>query len=125
MGNPKIQTEIERAEEELRLGILSSDVTILDKLISSKLIFTNHFGMVITKEQDLLMHKSGDLKISEITLSEMVVEELGRFGVVSVKASIESVFQRAPSSTKFRFTRIWGKECGTWVVVIGHSCIVA
>ena len=125
MNNPKIQTEIERAEEELRLGMLSSDITVLDKLISSKLIFTNHLGMVITKEQDLLMHKGGDLKISEIILSEMVIEELGDFGAVSVKASIESVFQGTPSSAEFRFTRIWGKECGAWVVVIGHSCIVA
>ena len=80
--------------------------------------------MVITKEQDLLMHKDGDLKISEITLSEMVIEELGSFGVVSVKASIESVFQGTPSSADFRFTRVWEKECSAWVVVIGHSCTV-
>ena len=125
MDNTSIGIEIEKAEEELRIAMLSSNIAVLDKLLSSNLIFTNHLGMVVTKEQDLLMHQSGDLKISEIVLSEMVIKELGGVVAVSVKAKIESVFKGDQNNVNFRFTRVWSKECDTWVVVIGHSCIAS
>lgn len=40
-------------EERLRLAMLNSDVAELDELISSDLLFTNHIGVLISKEDDI------------------------------------------------------------------------
>jgi ketosteroid isomerase-like protein len=125
MGSRIALKDIEKLEESLRVAMESSDVDALDKLISSKLLFTNHFGRTITKDDDLLLHKSGELNIESISLSDMVVEDLGDSVAVSVRAKIVSTFQSSNRSTDFRFTRVWTQEEGRWVVAVGHSCIVA
>ena len=53
----------------------TSDVAMLDRLLSPDLIFTNHLGQVISKSQDIELHKSGLLKIGSLeTLEEISVE---------------------------------------------------
>jgi hypothetical protein len=41
--------------------MLRSDVVVLDELLAPELIFTNHLGRVLGKEDDLAAHRSGVL----------------------------------------------------------------
>lgn len=61
--NHSIKTQILEAEERLRLAILSSDVNTLDELLAPELIFTNHLGQVLGKQDDLDAHQSGTLRV--------------------------------------------------------------
>ncbi len=65
-----VASRIDAAEEQLRLAMLASDVESLDVLISLSLIFTSHFGSVISKRDDLDEHRSGALRFQTIELSE-------------------------------------------------------
>lgn len=58
-----IKTQILQAEERLRLAMLNSDVNTLNELLAPELIFTNHLGQVLGKQDDLNAHQSGTLKI--------------------------------------------------------------
>ncbi len=51
-----IETQILEAEEQLRQAMLASDVNALDDLLSPELIFTNHLGQVMGKQDDLAAH---------------------------------------------------------------------
>jgi len=44
--------QITAAEERLRLAMLASNAGALDELISSDLIFTNHMGQILGKQDD-------------------------------------------------------------------------
>ncbi|GJD17534.1 hypothetical protein RIVM261_024900 [Rivularia sp. IAM M-261] len=44
----QIEHQIIEAEEKLRLAMLHSDVKALDELLSSRLIFTNHQGHLVS-----------------------------------------------------------------------------
>lgn len=48
--NNTLQAQIVEMEDRLRQAMLRSDVSVLDELIASELIFTNHFGQVIGKK---------------------------------------------------------------------------
>ena len=118
-------SEIELAEEKLRVAMLNSDTDTLDKLISPELIFTNHLGVVVSKQDDLSLHESGELKIESMHLSDMVIKLINGQAAVSVTAKIRSLFKGEAHHASFKFTRLWVRENSSCVVAVGHCSIVA
>lgn len=120
------ESEILEAEEKLRLAMLHSDVGTLDKLLSPDLIFTNHLGQVMRKEDDLSTHRSGLLEINEIKLSEQNIQIRDKIAIVSVKVFLLGSYAGNSSEGDFRFTRVWVlSDKNNWQVIAGHSSVVA
>jgi len=123
--NQAIEMQIIEHEEKLKHAMLQSDVSTLDKLLASDLIFTNHLGQLMTKQDDLKAHESGMLKIDKISLSDIKVLMNSAISVVSVQAHIVGKFHDKVSENNFRFTRVWRKVSNdTWQIIAGHSSIV-
>ncbi|MFZ0273541.1 MAG: nuclear transport factor 2 family protein [Acidobacteriaceae bacterium] len=101
------EAEVLIAEERLRSAMLRSDVVVLDELLAPELIFTNHLGRVLGKEDDLAAHRSGVLKVRELNLSEQVVLVVGDVAVVSVRTQLAGTYDGNPANGDFRFTRVW------------------
>jgi len=120
-----VEAEIKSYEERLKQAMLQSDISMLDELLSPELVFTNHLGQLMTKDDDLNAHESGVLNITAITLSDQKVKIYGVVAVVSVQAHIIGSFEDEKSESDFRFTRVWRKGGNEiWQVVAGHSSIV-
>lgn len=106
--------------------MLRSDATALGKLLAPDLIFTNHLGHLMTKQDDLEAHQSGLVKIEKVVLSDKRLKVLGNVVVVSVQAHIAGTFNGEFSESDIRFTRVWSKTSNeNWQVVAGHSSMVA
>jgi len=117
--------QINQVEEQLKQAMIDSDISILEKLLSNDLIFTNHLGMVIGKQADLDLHSSGNLSIKDIVLSEQKIKLFENLAVVTVSAAISACYFEKQSQTSFRFTRIWRRdEQLGWQLIAGHSCII-
>ncbi|OKH30967.1 DUF4440 domain-containing protein [Calothrix sp. HK-06] len=122
----QIEHQIIEAEEKLRLAMLHSDVKALDELLSSRLIFTNHQGYLVSKEEDLAGHKSGALKLNSLLASEQHILLTGDVAIVSVKMQLSGTYNSTPTNGIFRFTRVWSQSGdGTWQIIAGHSGIVS
>lgn len=123
--NNSIETQIIEAEEQLRLAILSSDVDALDRLLAPELIFTNHLGQVLSKEDDLMAHRSGIVKVQVLTPSEQHLQIKGAIAIVSVRMHISGSYNGVISDSDFRFTRVWTPSANNiWQVIAAHSSIV-
>jgi ketosteroid isomerase-like protein len=121
-----IETRILNAEEQLRLAMLASDVDVLHELLAPDLIFTNHFGHLMSKQDDLAAHRSGMLKIRKLKPSERHIRLHGETVVVSVRMQLEGTYDGNPANGDFRFTRVWAvSPSGAWHVVAAHAGIVA
>ncbi|WP_143731422.1 nuclear transport factor 2 family protein [Microbulbifer sp. GL-2] len=124
--NNILEEEIVEAEERLRLAMISSDLPILDQLLSENLIFTNHLGQRLSKSMDLVAHESGNLALSSIELSDQKILVSGdSLAVVSVKAKVDGIYSGESAGGCFAFTRVWSKVSGSWQVVAAHSGIIA
>ncbi len=76
-----METKIIELEERLRLAMLNSEVSELDELIPPNLLFTNHFGVLVPKEDDLSAHSSKAFVFEALDLSEskiLITEEINR-----------------------------------------------
>ena len=122
----KIEDRIIEAEEKLRLAMLHSDVKALDEMLSPRLIFTDHRGHLVGKEEDLAGHRSGALKLNSLSASERQILLTGDVAIVSVRMELSGSYNGTPTNGIFRFTRVWFQsQDGTWQIIAGHSGIVS
>lgn len=120
------EAEILRVEGELEAAMLTSDVSVLDRLLSPKLIFTNHLGQRLFKDDDLQAHRTRALRISYMIRSEQDLLLLDGAAVVSVRTKIGGTYGGTSADGVFRFTRVWapGVDGADWQVMAAHSTLV-
>ncbi|KAM3103628.1 nuclear transport factor 2 family protein [Phormidesmis sp. 146-12] len=124
--NKTVETQVIEAEERLRLAMLASDVSVLDELLAPELVATSHLGEIISKQDDLAAHKSGLIKIYELTPSERQIRLYGEVAIVFVRMQIVGTYNSNPANGDFRFTRVWAVSSnGTWQIVAAHIGMVA
>ena len=124
--NHCIETEIQYYEEQLKDAMLHSDISQLDKLLSPELVFTNHLGHIMSKQDDLEAHRLKLFNISEITQTDQLIKIYDNIAIVTVKAHIVANFKGSESANYFRFTRVWTKDLNkTWRITVGHASLVS
>jgi ketosteroid isomerase-like protein len=113
----QLKEQIEVAECQLMDAMLCPDISALDKLFAPELVFTNHLGHLIGKDDDLLARRSGLLEIKVLTPSEQQIQLQGDVAIVSVRMMVAGTFGGNPANGDFRFTRVWARsELGDLVV---------
>jgi ketosteroid isomerase-like protein len=124
--NSPLQDEIMQLEDRLRTAMLRSDVVALNELIAPDLVFTNHLGQLLGKDDDLAAYRSGVLKVVSLESSEQHVKTLGDVAVVSVRMQLTGTYGGAPATGDFRFTRVWARsQRETWHIVAAHAGLIA
>ena len=117
----ELKQEIIELEEALVTAIKNSDFDRLQQLLHDELTFTNHAGILLDKESDLMPHRNGDLFISGIEISEQNIKIFDDVAVVIVKKHITGTYCKKPFENKVRFTRIWKKLHTEWKVISACS----
>lgn len=114
-----------RLEETLISAITKSDLAVLDQLLDDELIFTNHMGMSLSKQDDLAPYRSGDLKIKQIKVSDQQIKLHQNTAVVAVSKSIQGAYCGEDFNMLVRFTRVWNLENSQWKVIAASSVALA
>ncbi len=112
-------------EERLVRAMRTSDVPVLDELLADDLLFTNHQGMVVTKQEDLEVHRSGLLKLDSLDASDRSVRLLGNVAVVAVRVQLAGRYGNDSFEGTFRYTRVWALLGARWRIVAAHASVVA
>lgn len=118
--------EIEAIEERLKQAMLDSDIDALNQIIAEDLIFINHLGMPMSKQDDLDAHKSGFIKINRIENQDMKIKCEKDTAVVSVLSRIDGEFAGEKSEIQLRFMRVW-KHTGdhSFVLIAAQSTMAS
>lgn len=124
--NEAMETQILAAEEQLRIAMLNSDLRALDALLAPELIFTNHLGQRLGKNDDLDAYQSGLLKVQELTPSERHIQLHENVAIVSVRMRLSGSYNGSAANGDFRFTRVWAAAGGSrWHIVAAHASLVS
>ena len=112
-----LESEISSLEEQLRIAMLRSDLTVLDALIADDLLFVGPDGSVIGKAEDLELHRSGTQHISQLDFAGLRVRTHGGTAVTTVAAAVAGTFSGQPFSTHLRYLRTWTRTRAGWQVI--------
>lgn len=115
-----VQEEIMVLENELRQAQLSSDATVLERLIDDALVFTAIDGSIASKQDDLDLHRSGHFRISRMEPREWHVLPLPGLVVVNVLMDAQASIAGELKTGLLRYTRVWYRRQEGWRIVAGH-----
>lgn len=113
------ESEVIKAEKELRLAMLANDVQKLDELIYDSLVFVTPDGNIATKQMDLDAHKSKIQKMTELIPFEQQISFHDDFATVSVKMKIVGTYGELDISGDYRYLRVWKKIGNVWKIIAG------
>lgn len=108
-------------EERLRLAMMNSDLEESDKLFSDSLIFVNHFGQIISKNDDLSAHKQGLFKLTNINISKQNIRVIDDVAVVISDAEVDVIVNNEKMTDHLIYTRIWQRFNDEWKLVGGQA----
>jgi len=114
-------TLIDELEDRLESAVQRSDVRVLDELLGDDLVFTNHEGQVLSKQQDLAAHRSGLLKFEQFASLDRTVRHFDGCAVVTARVQLAGSHAGNAFERVFRFTRVWALRDSRWQLVAAHS----
>jgi len=123
--NSKIEAEIVACEQQLYTAQLSSNVSLLQELLSDELVFVGPSGEIFTKQMDLELHPSGSINMTKLEPKEQEIRCLNGAAVTLTKIFLTGTFQGASFAGDFRYTRIWHHTEKGWRILAGHCSAIA
>jgi hypothetical protein len=115
------QARVIEYEEMLRSAMLSNNVELLEELLSDELIFVNHLGEWLSKEEDINAHRSKSLDIAGIEVLEQEIKLFQELAVTITKVALNgSLATGASIGGEYSYTRVWKDVEGKLKVVSCH-----
>ncbi|PGR24266.1 DUF4440 domain-containing protein [Priestia megaterium] len=115
------QARVIEYEEMLRSAMLSNNVELLEELLSDELIFVNHLGQWVSKEQDINAHRSKSLDIAGIEVLEQEIKLFQELAVTVTKIALNGSLATSESiGGEYSYTRVWKDVEGKLKVVSCH-----
>ena len=115
------QARVIEYEEMLRSAMLSNNVELLEELLSDELIFVNHLGQWLSKEEDINAHRSKSLDIAGIEVLEQEIKLFQELAVTVTKIALNGSLATGESiGGEYSYTRVWKDVEGKLKVVSCH-----
>lgn len=113
--------ELIALEQSFNDALLHADWKTVERIHADDLVFTNADGSVTNKSDEVGSIKSGDMKFESIEMSDVKVQDLGNGAVVTGKVVERVRYKTADLSGTYRFTDVWAKRNGRWLLVTGQE----
>lgn len=108
---------IEKADIDRTNAVVKGDMDAVDKSTADTYAFTDPNGRITTKKDLMDQLKSGAIKVSSQSISDVQVNMYGNTAVETGKVTSKATREGKDSSGTFRFTRVWVNQGGNWKTV--------
>ena len=113
---------IQQLEEDLARAMRTSDVNLLERLLAPDLLFTNHLGHVMTRDQDLEGHRNGQIQIEKLEISDLRILPKDGFALTNCRTRIAGHFNGHYGEADLRFSRVWQQlDADSWQLILAQS----
>jgi ketosteroid isomerase-like protein len=111
----------EHAEQEVTLladtwanAELRGDIAFLERTLSDDFIGIGPLGFMLTKQEWLARHQSGDLTYESLTLDEVKVRVYNDAAILTCRQVQNGAYRGNPIQAQFRTTLVFVHQHGQW-----------
>jgi hypothetical protein len=116
------EQEIRAMEKLWNESRVRADVAALDRLLDEGWTVTHGDGTINTKAEYLADLKSGDRKFfADVKQDDFTVRLYGDTAVAAGISDSKVEYKGKPSGGALRFTRVYVKRDGRWVMIVSHA----
>ncbi|WP_320017973.1 nuclear transport factor 2 family protein [Labilibaculum manganireducens] len=113
--------EIIECENRLLEAMRTGDIKVLEELLHDNLIFTIPTGQTIRKEMDIENYRSGILKVSEILVTDQIINSIDDVSTVAVTLYLKAKYADQLVEGTYRYLRVWKLFNHSWRVIAGSG----
>ena len=108
---------IQKLDKDRTEAIVKGDLDAVDKATGDDYVFTDDTGRVTMKKELMDNLKSGAIKLTSQTTSDVKIHVYGNTAVETGKVTAKGTRDGKDISGTERFTRVWVNRGGTWQTV--------
>jgi len=101
---------------------VKADVATLNRILDDQWTVTHGDGTINTKAEYLADLRSGDRKFfADVKQDDFTVRIYGNTAVAAGASDSKVEYKGRPSGGALRFTRVYVKRDGRWVMIVSHA----
>ena len=120
MNREQIEQEVAQLAGTWATAELRSDTAFLEKCLADDFVGVGPLGFLLTKQQWLARHQSGDMKYDVHTLDEVRVRAYNEAAIVIGRLTQEATYQGNPINAQLRTTLVFVRKPGQWQLAGVH-----
>jgi ketosteroid isomerase-like protein len=115
------EQDIMRIEKEMLAAALKGDPSTSERYLADNYVFTGPDGLSMGKAQSIEDLKSGNLKLQAASLDDTNVQVYGNTAIVTYSSNDKGTYKGKDISGKTRWTDVFVKQKGRWMIVASHG----
>ncbi len=115
------EQNIMRIEKEMLAAVLKGDTSPSEGYLADTYAFTGPDGLSMGKAQSIEDLKSGNLKLQGASLDDTKVQVYGDTAIVTYSSNDKGTYKGKDISGKTRWTDVFVKQKGRWMIVASHG----
>ena len=122
MNREQTEQEVTQLADTWATAELQGDTTFLEKLLAEDFIGVGPLGFLLTKQEWLARHESGDMKYTAHTLDEVRVRAYNEAAIVIGRLIQQAAYRGNPINAQLRTTLVFIHQHGQWQLAGLHFC---
>jgi len=114
MNREQIEQEVLRLADAWTAAELRGDTAFLEALLTDDFIGIGPLGFMLTKQEWLARHSSGDLKYEAFTLDEIKVRVYNDTAILTSRQVQQAAYRGNPIPGQFRTTMVLVQQLEQW-----------
>ena len=115
-----VTRELTRIEQQLATTYKKGDCAAWAAMLSPDWSVTHITGEVITRAQAMATCKSGNTPLASVEIDDLAVRVFGDAAVVTGRTTATTA-GTSPVTVRLRFTDVFVRRSGKWLVVASHA----
>ncbi len=120
MNQEHTEQEMRRLLDSWATAELYGDVAFLEKTLADDFIGVGPLGFMLTKQEWLARHQSGDMKYKVHTLDEAGVRPYTGAAIVIGRLTQQATYRGNPINAQMRVTLVFVQQEGQWRLASLH-----
>lgn len=117
MNQEQIEQEVLHLADTWAIAELRGDTAFLDSTLSDDFIGIGPLGFMLTKQEWLARHRSGDLKYESFNLDEVKARVYNDAAILTGRQVQNAAYRGNPVQGQFRITLVFIQQQGQWRLV--------
>ncbi len=122
MNREQTEQEVAQLVDTWATAELQRDTAFLEKILADDFVGVGPLGFLLTKQEWLARHQTGDLKYDVHTLDEARVRVYNEAAILIGRLTQEATYRGNPVNAQLRTTLVFVRQHGQWQLAGLHFC---
>jgi hypothetical protein len=122
MNREQTEQEVVQLADTWARAEVQGNTAFLDKLLAEDFVGIGPLGFLLTKQEWLARHQSGEMKYTVHSLEEVGVRGYDQAALLVGRLTQEATFRGNPMNVQMRTTLVFVRKAGQWFLAGLHFC---